>query len=138
VPHASLSQDIKTDVLVMGAGITGASIADALAAAGVKVAVGDKRGLARGSTAASTALVLYEIDTPLIALARKIGKQKAIRAWRRSRLAVEALAARLGELGLTDVVPRVALPCGQRPWTKRASTRARGAAGQRIAELFLN
>ena len=48
VRHASLSRDIKTDVLVMGAGITGASIADALATAGVKVAVVDKRGLAKG------------------------------------------------------------------------------------------
>jgi glycine/D-amino acid oxidase-like deaminating enzyme len=109
VPHASLSQDLKTDVLVIGAGITGASIADALAAAGVNVAVVDKRGLAKGSTVASTALVLYEIDTPLIALTRKIGKQKAIRAWRRSRLAVEALAARLGELGLTDIARRDSL-----------------------------
>ena len=107
--HASLARDIKTDVLVMGAGITGASIADALAAAGVKVAVVDKRGLAKGSTMASTALVHYEIDTPLITLTRKIGKEKAVRAWRRSRLAVESLAARLGELGLADIARRDSL-----------------------------
>ena len=109
VPHASLARDIKTDVLVMGAGITGASIADALAAAGVKVAVVDKRGLARGSTMASTALVLYESDTPLITLTRKIGKEKAVRAWRRARLAVESLAVRLGELGLADIARRDSL-----------------------------
>ena len=51
----------------------------------------------------------YEIDTPLIKLTRKIGKEKAGRAWRRSRLAVEALAARLGELKLADVVRRNSL-----------------------------
>ena len=96
-------------MLVIGAGITGAMIADALAAAGVRVAVVDRRGLARGSTIASTALVQYEIDTPLIVLARKIGKEKAVRAWRRSRLAVEALAARFGELGVTDVARRNSL-----------------------------
>ena len=93
----------------MGAGITGASIADALTAAGVKVAVVDKRGLARGSTMASTALVLYESDTPLITLTRKIGKEKAVRAWRRARLAVESLAVRLGELGLADIARRDSL-----------------------------
>lgn len=93
----------------MGAGITGALIADALATAGLDVAVVDKRGLAKGSTAASTALVQYEIDTPLITLTRKIGKERAVRAWRRSRLAVEALAARLGELGVPDVARRNSL-----------------------------
>lgn len=72
VAHEHLARDIKTDVLIMGAGITGAAIADALALAGMEVAVVDKRGLARGSTMASTALVQYEIDTPLITLTRKI------------------------------------------------------------------
>jgi glycine/D-amino acid oxidase-like deaminating enzyme len=106
VALARLSPDITTDVLVMGAGITGAVIADALAPTRIKVAVVDKRGPARGSTAASTALVQYEIDTPLITLTRRIGKENAVRAWRRSRLAVEALAARLGELRVTDVARR--------------------------------
>jgi glycine/D-amino acid oxidase-like deaminating enzyme len=67
-------------VLVIGAGITGAMIAEALAAAGREVVVVDKRGPANGSTAASTALVQYAIDTPLTQLARKIGKQSAVRA----------------------------------------------------------
>lgn len=93
----------------MGAGITGAMIADALAATGVPVAVVDKRGPAKGSTVASTALVQYEIDTPLVTLTRKIGKEKAIRAWRRCRVAVETIAVRLGELGLTDVRRRNSL-----------------------------
>ena len=109
VAQTRLSSDIKTDVLVMGAGITGAVIADALASAGLKVAVVDKRGLAKGSTAASTALVQYEIDTPLTKLKRKVGKEKAVRAWRRSRLAVEALGVRLGELGVADVERRNSL-----------------------------
>src|SRR5207302_232537 len=77
VTHARLTRDITADVLVIGAGITGAVISDALASAGANVAVVDKRGLARGSTMASTALVQYELDTPLIALARKIGRTNA-------------------------------------------------------------
>ena len=105
----TLSNDCKTDVVVIGAGLTGAIVADALASSGVKVAVVDKRGPAKGSTLASTALVQYEIDTPLITLTRKIGKRNAVRAWRRSRLAVESLSARFGELALTDVVRRNSL-----------------------------
>jgi glycine/D-amino acid oxidase-like deaminating enzyme len=106
VAHQRLARDIETDVLVIGAGITGALIADALASEGANVIVVDKRGLAKGSTVASTALVQYEIDTPLTVLMRKIGKDNAMRAWRRSRLAVGGLAARLAELGVSDVARR--------------------------------
>jgi glycine/D-amino acid oxidase-like deaminating enzyme len=106
VAHQPLAREVETDVLVIGAGITGATVADALAASGLKVAVVDKRGLGRGSTTASSALVLYEIDTPLIMLADKIGKRDATRAWRRSRLAVDAIAARLRELRIPGIMRR--------------------------------
>jgi glycine/D-amino acid oxidase-like deaminating enzyme len=106
VPHVRLGRDQEVDVVVVGAGITGAMLADALASPERRVAVVDRRGPANGSTMASTALVQYEIDTPLISLGRKIGKRDAARAWRRSRLAVDALAARLDELGVPDVVRR--------------------------------
>jgi glycine/D-amino acid oxidase-like deaminating enzyme len=109
VPRRRLTKDIETDVLVIGGGITGAMVADALTGNGMKVAVVDRRGPAKGSTVASTALVQYEIDTPLIELTPKIGKRDAVRAWRRSRLAVDVLAARLGELGLGDVAMRPSL-----------------------------
>ena len=109
VPHGPLVRDVETDVLVIGAGITGAMIADALDTSGLKVVIVDKRGPAKGSTTASTALVQYEIDTPLTKLSRKIGEADAVRAWRRSRLAVDALAARLGELNVPDVVRRDSL-----------------------------
>jgi glycine/D-amino acid oxidase-like deaminating enzyme len=100
--HGALTRDAEAeaDVLVIGAGITGAMIADALSDAGLSVIVVDRRGPAKGSTAASTALVQYEIDTPLTKLARRIGREDAMRAWRRSRLAVDALGARLGELAV--------------------------------------
>lgn len=94
-----LRRDTAADVLVIGAGITGAMVADALAGAGLTVVVADRRGPAKGSTAASTALVQYEIDQPLTRLARQIGEADAVRAWRRTRLAVDALAARLEEIG---------------------------------------
>jgi glycine/D-amino acid oxidase-like deaminating enzyme len=88
---------------------------------------------------ASTALVQYEIDTPLITLTRKIGKEKAVRAWRRSRLAVEALAARLQELGSADVARRDSLYLAGNVLVPVALERehfARRAAG--LPSRFLN
>jgi glycine/D-amino acid oxidase-like deaminating enzyme len=109
VPHRALKRDIETDVLVIGAGITGAMVADALHDSGLRVAVVDRRGPAKGSSTASTALVQYEIDLPLTKLARKIGQRDAERAWRRSRLAVDAIMARLRELEVPDTATRDSL-----------------------------
>ena len=137
--HGPLAADLETDVLVIGAGITGAMIADVLSASGLDVAIVDKRGLAKGSTTASTALVQYEIDAPLTKLGRKIGKEKAVRAWRRSRLAVDALAARLGELASPGVLRRNSLYLAGNILDKDALAReheARRAAG--LASLYLD
>jgi glycine/D-amino acid oxidase-like deaminating enzyme len=109
VSHHPLDRNVETDALIIGAGITGAMVADCLAEAGLCVVIADKRGPAKGSTTASTALVQHEIDTPLIHLVRKIGKTDAIRAWRRSRLAVDAIAARLSELDVRDARRRGSL-----------------------------
>lgn len=109
VEHRPLVSDIETDVLVIGAGITGAMVAQALVASGLRVVIADKRGPAKGSTTASTALVQYEIDTPLVTLSRKIGRRDAVRAWRRSRLALDALVATFGELGISDIERRDSL-----------------------------
>lgn len=93
VPTAKLSRDIKTDVVVVGAGISGALVAEALSAQ-FRVAILDRRGAVKGSTPASTALVEYEIDTTLTALSGQIGAGRAARAWRRSHLAAHGLRAR--------------------------------------------
>lgn len=88
------------DVLVIGAGISGALISEMAASAGLSVLIVDRRGPILGSTPASTALVQFEIDTPLTRLQEKMGRTAAIRAWRRSKLAVENLAHRTELLGI--------------------------------------
>jgi glycine/D-amino acid oxidase-like deaminating enzyme len=100
VPVRGLTRDVHADVLIVGAGITGAMIAEALAEAGLDTVVVDRRRPTDGSTTASTALVQYEIDKPLIELTEKIGKRDAVRAWRRSRLAVASLHAFFRERGI--------------------------------------
>ena len=86
VPYRALTRDINTDVLVIGAGITGAMIGEALSEAGLNTIIVDRRRQVQGSTLASTALVAYELDTPLVELQRKIGRQNAVRAWQRGYL----------------------------------------------------
>jgi glycine/D-amino acid oxidase-like deaminating enzyme len=108
-PHDRLTRDIRTEVLIIGTGITGAMAADALTDAGFDVVLVDRRRPMSGATSASTALIQYEIDTPLTDLSRMIGKADAGRAWRRSRLALDALTARIRELDVPEVVQRDSL-----------------------------
>lgn len=105
-----LTRDLRQDVLVIGAGISGAMIAEALTDAGLSVAIVDRRGPLKGSTPASTALLQYELDVPLSRLALRIGQTRAERLWRRSRLSVDALRERSRALGIeADLVNRDAL-----------------------------
>ncbi|TPI21015.1 FAD-binding oxidoreductase [Mesorhizobium sp. B4-1-1] len=100
VPVDRLMRDVKTDVLIVGMGISGAMMAEALTRDGRSVICIDRRGPLRGSTAATTALVQFEIDQPLTRLSRMMGNSAAREAWRRSRLAVINLRGRIGELGI--------------------------------------
>lgn len=100
IRSAALVRPVSCDVLVVGAGISGAIIAEALTDAGLRVVIVDRRGAVQGSTAASTALLQYEIDTPLSVLAERIGLDRAERLWRRSRLAVDALRERTRALSI--------------------------------------
>jgi glycine/D-amino acid oxidase-like deaminating enzyme len=87
--------------VVVGAGICGALVADALVTAGLRVAMFDRRGPLLGSTPASTALLQFELDTPLSQLAEMIGRAKAMRAWWRSVEGVQQLRARVEDLQIS-------------------------------------
>lgn len=95
-----LDGDAAADVVVIGAGITGALAAWRLADAGFDTLLLDRRGVGEGSTAASTALLQYELDTPLRTLRTLVGADRANRAYLRCIAAfgeLEALLERLGE-----------------------------------------
>jgi len=88
-----LAEDARCDVAVVGAGISGALIADELARHGHEVLVLEQRDVAWGSTAASTALLQYEIDTHLVDLAKQYGEDAAVLAYRACAEAIPALQA---------------------------------------------
>ena len=77
------------DVAVIGAGVTGALIADAMSAAGARVALFDRRPPVTGSSAVSTGLLQYELDVPLHRLIDSIGEENAVRAYRLSWDAID-------------------------------------------------
>ncbi|MEL1264137.1 FAD-dependent oxidoreductase [Pseudoxanthomonas putridarboris] len=76
-----LQEDRRCDVAVLGGGITGALIADELGKHGHDVVVLEQRDIGWGSTAASTALLQYEIDTHMCDLAKKYGEADAALAY---------------------------------------------------------
>ena len=94
-----LEADATADVIVVGAGITGALAAWRLAEAGFDTLLLDRREVGQGSTAASTALLQYELDTPLLELRERVGAGLADRAYLRCVGAFEDLESILDRLG---------------------------------------
>lgn len=88
-----LQRDTRCEVAVIGGGITGALVANELAEHGHEVVLVDGRDIGWGSTAASTALLQYEIDTHLTELTQRLGEDRAVLAYRACAEAVNALAA---------------------------------------------
>ena len=76
-----LEGDLSTDIVIIGSGITGALMAHELCRAGIECCVIDKRSIATGSSAASTALLQYEIDVPLCRMAKIISEENAATAY---------------------------------------------------------
>ena len=96
-----LTRDHQSEVVVIGGGITGALIADELSRHGHHVVVLERRDVGWGSSAASTALLQYEIDTHMTELAMRYGEADAVLAYRACADAIgeiETLAAGLGDV----------------------------------------
>jgi glycine/D-amino acid oxidase-like deaminating enzyme len=76
-------------------------IAQSLAQAGKRPLIVDRRRAALlGSTAASTSLLQFELDTPLTTLSASIGARKAAKVWIASRDAVNELRTGSHKLGI--------------------------------------
>jgi glycine/D-amino acid oxidase-like deaminating enzyme len=89
----------RADIAVIGGGVTGSAAALLFARAGARVVLVESRRIGRGSTAASTALLMQEPDVDFDALAARYGKTAAGRIWACSRAAVMAMRRTLADLG---------------------------------------
>lgn len=97
-PPADPLPDDRRDIAIIGAGITGAVIAERLSAEGYSVTLLDRRAPGMGSTAASTAQIMWAMDVPLSQLALRIGEGEAARRWQRVHASVCDFAERLDAL----------------------------------------
>lgn len=98
--YPSLQKNIHSPVVVIGCGITGALISHSLVQQGYKVVMLDKRDVGQGSTSATTSMLQYEIDEPLVDLADKIGEAGAALCYKAGIKAIKTLQQLVKETGI--------------------------------------
>lgn len=98
--YSPLKEDISCDVAIVGAGIIGALLAYQLSSQGYSVTMLDKREVAHGSTSASTALLMPNLDINLTELVKMIGRKKAMRAYQLSQRSVTDIKQLLDTLDI--------------------------------------
>lgn len=93
----------QADIAIVGGGVTGCAAGLLFARAGAKVVLVEARRIGRGSTAASTALLMQEPDVDFAELARRFGPAAARRIWACSRGAVASMRRTLAGLGVSSL-----------------------------------
>lgn len=101
--YPSLQKNLETEIVVLGGGITGALVSHALLEAGHQVVLIDKRDIGQGSTSATTSMLQYEIDEPLVELTKKIGEKGAVACYKAGIRAIRTIG---------DLVEKLNLECG--------------------------
>jgi len=89
--HRKLAKNIRSEVAVVGGGVSGALIAHRPVSLEKQVITVDSRDVGMGSTMASTAILSYEPDVHLIDLIAQIGQRPAVRAYRAGIEALDSL-----------------------------------------------
>lgn len=107
--YPALTASAKTDVVIIGGGISGALAAYYLVKAGIDCIVVDGRSIGLGSTCASTSLLQYEIDVSLQSLIKKIGSRNALRAYAACSKSIDTLAAIAKKIGFLEFDRRKSL-----------------------------
>ncbi|MEP6915391.1 MAG: FAD-binding oxidoreductase, partial [Acidobacteriota bacterium] len=129
----SLRGTRSVDVAIVGGGITGCLAAYLMAEAGLTVLLLEAQRIARGSTAASTALLMQEPDVDFSDLPSRYGTARTRRIWARSSTAVRGFVELLRRLRLSaslKVVPSVFWTAdGAKAADLRRELRRRQAAG---------
>ena len=91
---------VEAEFVIIGAGITGAFLAERLTRGGASVVVIDRHAPANGSTAASTAMLLWELDASLLELEQRLGAEAAGRVAHDCIERVQAIGALAHRLGI--------------------------------------
>jgi len=128
-----LANDVKCEVAVVGAGVSGSLIAAHLTAKGVDVVVLDAGQPGAGSTSACTALIQYELDEPLTRVAEKLGVEHAAAAYQTTVASLDWMQEFVQTLDDDcEITSRPTLLLARRRWDKSAMQKevtARNQAG---------
>lgn len=101
LPYGEASRpkaELETDIVIVGAGITGAFLAERFTRSGHRVVLIDRHVPATGSTAASTAMLLWELDSSLLELEARLGLHSATQIALRCRQQVHAIGHVVNQL----------------------------------------
>jgi glycine/D-amino acid oxidase-like deaminating enzyme len=100
----------EAEVVVIGGGITGCLAAHLLTRAGIRVILLEGQRIGRGSTAASTALIMQEPDIDFRDLSKRHGDARARRIWLQSRRSLRGFITLLRQNRIEaslEVIPSV-------------------------------
>lgn len=101
---------LQADVVIVGAGITGGFLAERFTREGHTVVLLDRRKPTQGSTSASTAMLLWELDASLLELEERVGIDRASRIVRTCRRMVGEIGALVNAMHIAcDFAPRHSL-----------------------------
>src|SRR5690606_27399020 len=98
-----LDEKIEADVVIVGEGITGVTLAYLLSRSGKKVVVLEKGTMRNGATAFTTALITYVVDTSLPKLVKMFDEDKAKQVWEAGRMAIDEIE---------EIIKNEKIPCG--------------------------
>src|SRR4026207_1850550 len=104
--YPKLEKNIRTDILILGGGISGALTAHYLVQEGIDCTLIDARTIGLGSTFASTSLLQYEIDKALYQSIKMIGAQSAVRSYKLGESAILKLEELARKTGLKNFEPK--------------------------------
>jgi glycine/D-amino acid oxidase-like deaminating enzyme len=124
--YPQLTGHHRADVAIVGGGITGALVACTFASAGVSVVLLESGLVGRGSTAASSGLLLREPDVRLADLTRRYGPVVSRRIWQLCHDGVRDFVA---------LLHRLRIPCGLEPQPAVHVARTMSAADELEREL---
>ena len=97
--YPKLLKNVRSRVVVMGGGISGALAAYYLTENGVDCILVDGRSIGQGSTCASTSLLQYELDTPLHLLIKQVGEVNANRSYQLCGESIDILVGIMDRIG---------------------------------------
>ncbi len=126
--YQALQDNLKVDAMIIGGGITGALMGQLLAERGLSVVIVDRETPGLGSTAASTAMLQWEIDRTLSELEHLYGFERAVGIYRRSAASVA---------GLSKLIVANRIACNLLPRQSLFLTSNQEGAGDLLREVEL-